>query len=382
MTKSSQFVRPCRQLLLWATVAVAITGSAMAQSAGTAKAAPASSDDSGYSTWDVTPFFGWQWFQAFQGQNDRSYTDKLKSGWLFGERFNADLTPMFSTEASLTLGSNRLLLRPFGQNDFASIPSKNIEVALHFVYHFQPRTAKTRLFVLAGPAIVWYQPGSTLGPNAIGNFVQPTFAPKRRDEPGITYGIGVKHYVSPLWGLRFDVGGRLNPAAHFNLPSSPQGPNSIYIPVKGVDSSLYASVGIILREHYIAPPPPPNPLISQALRVDVPTAPGGAVSITGAHDVCPGDDLRLSINASGFPNPTYQWRINGAPAAGATGASYSAPTATGTGSRAVTAVVTTGPSVGTSAPFATSAGHTYHLTAVEPVVWAWPVAGLQPISGW
>lgn len=381
MTKRSQFVRPGRQLLLWATVALAITGSAMAQTAKTDKPA-AGPDEGGYSTWDVTPFFGWQWFQAFQGTNDRNYTNKFQSGWLFGERFNADFTPKVSVEGSLTLGSNRLELRPFGQAGFVSIPTKNIQVALDLVYHFQPRTAKNRFFILAGPAGVWFLPGS----NATGNFVQPRFPMEKKVEPGITYGIGLKHYVSPAWGIRFDIGGRLNPAVHFGLPQNQNGPNSVYIPAKGANSSLYASIGVILRMHYIYPPPPPNPLVSQTLRVDVPAAPGGAVTITGAHDVCAGDDLRLSVNASGFPSPTYEWRVNGAAAGGATGATFIAPTATGTGSRSVTAVVTSGGSAGTSAPFSTMSGHTYHLTAEAQGLngrnasYQWMVNG-QPVAG-
>ena len=86
MTKRSQFARHCRQSMLWATVALAITGVAMAQSTGTAKPA---ADEGGYSTWDITPYFGWQWFQAFQGDNSRNYTDKFQSGWIFGEKFDA-----------------------------------------------------------------------------------------------------------------------------------------------------------------------------------------------------------------------------------------------------------------------------------------------------
>src|SRR5580704_3792370 len=90
MTKRSHFARRCRQLLLWATVTLAITGSAMAQSAGTAKPAAATSDDYGYSTWDLTPFVGWQWFQAYQGTNQRNYTNYFQNGLVFGERVNAD----------------------------------------------------------------------------------------------------------------------------------------------------------------------------------------------------------------------------------------------------------------------------------------------------
>jgi len=392
MTKRSQFVRPFRQVLLWSTVALvisgAITGSAMAQTTSASKPAAATSDDYGYSTWDVTPFFGWQWFQAFQGGNQRNYTDRFKSGWLFGERFNADVSPHIGVEAGLTLGSNRLELRPFGQTtSYASIPTKNIEISLHLVYHFQPRTAKNRFYILGGPAGVWYIPGSTLGPKAVGNFVQPTFPLEKKVEPGITYAVGLKHYVSPLWGLRFEVGGRLNPATHFGLPDSPNGPNSIYIPAKGANSSLYASIGVILRENYLYPPPPPNPLVSQTLRVDVPAATGGALTISGAQaTVCPGDDVRLSVNAAGFPNPTYQWMVNGTPAGGATGQTFNLPTAGGTGSRAVTVVASGNSSTGTSAPFSTMSGHTYHLTAEAAGLngrnasYQWIVNG-QPVAG-
>jgi hypothetical protein len=369
-----------------ATVALAITGSALAQTTGTAKTAATTTDDGGYSLWDVTPFVGWQWFQAFQGGNIRNYTDRFNSGWVFGERFNYDGSNHVSIEGSAMLGSNRFEVRPWTQTGFASFPTKNLTISADVVYHFQPRTATNRFFILAGPSGVWFIPGSTTGSNAIGNFVQPIGGVERKWEPGINYGIGLKHYINQYYGIRFDLGGRVNMATHFGLPANPTVANSIYVPADGSDSALYASIGVILREHYIAPPPPPNPLISQSLRVDVPPVPGGGAAITGAHDVCPGDDLRLSVNASGFPNPTYQWRINGAPAAGATGATFSAPTANGTGARSVTAVVTTGPSVGTSAPFATSPGHTYHLTAEaqglgnRPPSYQWMMNG-QPVSG-
>ena len=388
MTKMSQFAGRCRQLLFWGTVALAIGGtSALAQSAGTAKPASANtSDDYGYAKWDITPFVGWQWFQAFQGNNQRNYTDRFESGPIFGLHFGVDATSHVGLEASLMQGRNRLDLRPYGQTTFASIVTWNTTLSADLLYHFQPRTRNTRLFIFGGPAVVWYEPRGTGSSGAQGNFAQPQSQPQVKAEPAVNYGIGVKHYINDRYGLRFQVGGRLGPASHFGLPSAQSGPNSIYIPTGGKFSSLDVSLGLIIREGWVAPPPPPNPLVSQALRVDVPAGPGGAPSISGAHDVCPGDDLRLTINANGFPNPTYQWRINGAPAAGATGATFSAPTATGTGARAVTAVVSSGASVGTSAPFATSSGHTYHLTA-EPQglggrapAYQWMVNG-QPVAG-
>jgi outer membrane protein OmpA-like peptidoglycan-associated protein len=91
------------------------------------------------------------------------------------------------------------------------------------------------------------------------------------------------------------------------------------------------------------------------------------------------------VNAAGVANPTYTWMVNGSPAAGASGSTYSAST-TGAGNRSVTASIAGGTTVATSAPFATSAGHTYHLTA-EPqglgnrnASYQWMANG-QPVGG-
>src|SRR5580698_4904265 len=97
MTKRSQFVRPGRQFMLWATVALPVTGSAMAQSTGTAKAA---ADDGGYSTWELTPYFGLQSFQAPQGDNSRHYTVKFENGWVFGQKIDGDFSNHVSIEGS------------------------------------------------------------------------------------------------------------------------------------------------------------------------------------------------------------------------------------------------------------------------------------------
>lgn len=387
MTMRSKFVRSGRQFLLGATVALGLAGSALAQSASSAKPASTASDEGGYSKWDITPFFGWQWFQAYQGTNHRNYDAWLKNGWLFGEHFNFDFSNHASIEASLEIGSNRLYLHPFGQSGVpnVSIPSKNLQVPLDFVYHFQPRTSKNRLYVEGGPEAVWYFPGSTLGPAAVGNFVPPQFPLKKRVEPAVHYAVGFKHYISPLYGVRFEVGGHVGPRSHFNLPGGPTGPNTVYMTPGGNFSTLYFGVGVILREGYVYPPPPPNPLINQAMRVDLAAAPTTAPTISGGHDVCPGDDLRLSVT-SGFPNPTYSWQVGGQAAAGANTNTYSVPTNGGSGSRSVTAVVTPGPTVGTSAPFTTSPGHTYHLTVEAPnlgnrnATYQWTVNG-QPVAG-
>jgi len=80
----------------------------------------------------------------------------------------------------VTLGSNRVVFRPTGQTvPNVSIAGHNVQAAADLVYHFQPRTAKTRLFVLAGPAAVWYIPGG----DAHGNFARPVFGFKQRLNP-------------------------------------------------------------------------------------------------------------------------------------------------------------------------------------------------------
>ncbi len=388
MTKRSQFAWLGRRLLLSATAVLAITGSMFAQSANSGApkpAAPAATDDGGYSSWEFTPFFGWQWYQAFQGDNQRNYADYFKSGWLFGERVSSNFNSKMGVEGALSLGGNNLYLRPAGQQGVEKAGVFNFQVSLDLVYHFQPRTAKNRFFILAGPVGVWYKPHGTYSDVSATLFALPAPNLETKVEPGFNYGVGLKHYVNQKWGLRFDVGGRLTPAAHFGLPSGPLGPGGIYIPAKGYDSSIQATVGVIFREGWVAPPPPPNPLVTQSLRVDVPAAPTSAPTVTGAHDVCPGDDLRLAVNAAGFPSPTYTWQVNGSAAAGATGTSFSVPTATGTGSRSVTAVVHSS-AVATSSAFATAAGHTYHLTADVPALggrtaaYQWLVNG-EPVAG-
>ena len=389
MTKRSQFVRPGRQSMLWATVALAITGSALAQTTGTAAkpaAAAAATNDGGYSTWEITPYAGWQWFQAFQGDNSRNYTDKFQSGWVYGEKVDFDFSNHISIEGSVQLGRDILDLRPYTQNGFATFVTYNAQLALDLQYNFQPRTAKNRVYIMGGPAGTLFIPKNTTGSGVTGNFVQPEFAEKKEMLPGVNYAVGIKHYINEHYGLRFEVGGKINKAAHFGLPQNQEGPNTIYIPGGGKDSSLTATLGFIVREGYVAPPPPPNPLISQAIRVDIPAGPAGAApAISGAHNVCAGDDLRLSVNANGFTSPRYTWQVNGSTAAGASGATFNAPTSSGAGARTVTATIGGGTSVATSAPFTTSAGHTYHLTA-EPqglgnrtAAYQWMVNG-QPVA--
>ncbi|HYA18588.1 MAG TPA: hypothetical protein VEF06_14045, partial [Bryobacteraceae bacterium] len=90
-----------------------------------------------------------------------------------------------------------------------------------------------------------------------------------------------------------------------------------------------------------APPPPPAPKPVAAVAVS---------AITGAHDVCPGEPLRLSVTASGWlpdQTPVYQWYLNDKPVEGANGTFLVAPTDQ-SGTRYVKVTVSAGESSKTS----------------------------------
>ncbi len=384
MTISPRLARHSRQLLLCASIALAAGGSAFAQSSGSA-AKPAAVDEGGYSKWDISPFVGWQWFQMFQGSNLREH--QYEDGVVYGGKVSQDFSRYISLEEYLAEGHNRLDLKPYGNPGFMSISARNTQIAVDLVVHFSPRTAKVRPFFLVGPAYTWYTPGdiSSARQPPTGTFIPPSNTLVTRGEVGVNYGLGVKLNLNKKFGVRFDLRGMSTNAAHVGLPNAPGAPGSLWIK-KGTESSLMAQFGVIFRFAYVEPPPPPNPLINQTLRIDVPAAGGAGLAITGAHDVCPGDDLRLQVNASGFANPTYRWSVNGTAAAGATGAAFSVPTAGASGARAVTVAVGGATSTATSAPFSTEASHTYHLSAEaaglngRTASYQWMSNG-QPISG-
>ncbi|MDP9170144.1 MAG: hypothetical protein M3N54_05975, partial [Acidobacteriota bacterium] len=160
----------------------------------------------------------------------------------------------------------------------------------------------------------------------------------------LDYGIGMKVNLTPRFGVRFDLRGMRSATPHFGLPTAPAGPNYVYIPANGHESSLTAAVGFTFRFRYhyppapvvATPPPPPPPAPVANIQVG---------SITGAKDVCSGDSVRLEVTASGWlpdQTPSYQWMVNGSPVSGATSSSFSVPTADGSGARRVSVMVSAG----------------------------------------
>lgn len=338
-----------RRSLIGMAAAVAFVVPMSAQTANrTSTAAP----EEGYSLLDFGLFGGYQWFR-----DKKSSAHHFQDGAILGGRVSQEFSRFIGLEESFTVGFNDLELRPSaaagGTLNPVNVGVRNYQFAVTPVFHFAPRSSRFRPFLLVGPAFVAYDPGDR-------NLFLPTsFAPvpelKASIGPALVYGGGVKYNATRHLGLRFDIGGLWTQTPHFNFPSEPaRGISSVYIPRGGTEMAVRASVGIIFRTLYVEPPAPPAPPLP---KVEAPKPQITVGGITGARDVCAGDDLRLGVDASGWPTdqtPTYAWLVNGQPAEGGTGPNFSLPTQGRTGAQTVTVQVSAGGVSQTSQPVTVS----------------------------
>jgi outer membrane protein OmpA-like peptidoglycan-associated protein/opacity protein-like surface antigen len=353
MTKRFDHGASWRVATIAMAAALILTGSAAAQTS-----APASSKNAvpegGYSLLDLTVFGGYQWFQFGQGTD--AAVHKYNGSGVWGERLSEEIWRYIAIEEGVQIGYNRFDFQPSGSSTFSSASAGQTELYAAGVVHLKPRDAKFRPFVLVGPEYVWYRAPDIAhasigaGPGVNVAALGPV---SEQGRTALTYGIGLKINQSPRWAVRFDLRGIRSGSPHYGLPATPSGVGSVYLPSGYLhESALTASVGVTFRFRYrapivpeaphVAPPPPPEPKANVQV---------GA--ITGAHGVCAGDDIRLTVTASGWlPNqtPAYQWTINGAPAPGGTGASFSVPTAGSPGAKTIAVRVSAGDSSATSAP--------------------------------
>ncbi|MBI3217874.1 MAG: immunoglobulin domain-containing protein, partial [Bacteroidetes bacterium] len=86
------------------------------------------------------------------------------------------------------------------------------------------------------------------------------------------------------------------------------------------------------------------------------------LSVTGNQTVCAGASVTFTVNAGATTSPTYQWRFNTTPIAGATSSSYTIPTTT-TGDAGSYDVVVSG----VCTPSATSAASTLTINELPEV---------------
>lgn len=336
-----------RNILLALTAVVVAAGPALPQST------KPTNEDGEYSTWNIGDFFGTQWFQLYQGTANQNHL--LLTRPIFGVRATEDLGNYWGIEESFGTGFNRLALLPYGGSGYAEVSATNIQFAVHGLLYFTPRTAKFRPFVLFGPAGVDYRPGG-VGNLQVPPVGVPTVLPaslSSKLEPGFQYGIGFTVPINHRFLARFDLTGLYTPTPDWGLPAGPTGLGTLFIPNTGRGENAWQfTTEIAWRGGWheppapvaAAPPPPPPPPAPPQLQVS---------AISGGRDVCPGDNIQLSVTASGGPAGAtmgYQWSVNNAPAAGGTGPTFNLPTTTGSGPKAVRVTVTAGGMTATSGP--------------------------------
>ena len=319
---------------------------AMAQSVNAAKGI----DTSGYSTLDISAFFGSQWFQFAQGSTIRPL--KLLAAPTVGFRFNEDIWKYVGIEESADVAFNKIALLPAGFNARATLPQQDYTISAVGVLNFTPRGSNFRPFIVLGPGATWYFPERWPHMSAPPGVILPAIQyPKMSLEPGIVYGVGIKMQITKKLAVRTEVRGNWTLQPHFGLPSYPYaGTGSLYIPSHGTASGLALETSIVYSLRYHEPPPPPAPAPPPP---PPPPPPAVTVSaISGAHDVCPGDNLPLRVTVGGGAStPSIQWNINGRPAPGGTSSTFDLPTTEGgPGNRSVTVTATSGSDTKTSAP--------------------------------
>lgn len=329
----------------------ALTVPVFAQATSSNTATPAKDKGEGeYSLVDVGAFGGWQWFQVYQGTSNA--VEKLESGIYVGGRVTENLARYFSLEQFFAFANNRADLQPAGNSLYATVPEHNETVGLLAEFYFTPRDAKVRPYLFIGPGYLRYGPGSasSINPPSSGPFTAASL--QATDSAAFLYGLGIKMNVAKRVAIRADLTGKLGREAHFALPTGPTFPGDLYVPKKNGASALAVSLGVDFRTRLheppvaAAPPPPPAPAPAPvpALRVR---------AITGAHDVCAGDDITLSSGATGgAPGSTimYQWMVNGQNVPNANGTTFNLPTAGSPGSKTITLRATEGNMNATSDP--------------------------------
>ena len=101
-----------------------------------------------YSSWNISPFFGTQWFQFAQGKTIRPLT--FDPGITFGVRVSEDLSRYFGLEEGAAMGFNRANFKPYGLplGNVATLSSQNYQLSTLGVLNFRPRDKNVRPFIV------------------------------------------------------------------------------------------------------------------------------------------------------------------------------------------------------------------------------------------
>jgi outer membrane protein OmpA-like peptidoglycan-associated protein len=347
--------------LKWRDAFIVIAASFAAAVPGLAQNTPSpkSTSQAGeYAIYEVNPFAGYQWYQIYAGNGTR--VSELQPGLVLGVRVTEDLWKYIGLEQSFTAGLNDLRLRPFGLQQTVEAEARNYTFAINPVFHFRPRQSKFRPFLTAGPAITWYVPDAQPKLASPTSVLRPITDLGTRYGPAVIYGGGIKYNATRRVGLRFDVRGLWTQGRYFGLPDSPGAPPTtgiLYSPNHNTEHAISVTGGVVFRFGHrtdeVAAPPAPAPAAPAPAPAPKPRADIRISGVSGARGVCPGENVRLEVAASGWlpeQTPSYQWMVNGQPVSGATGSSFSVPTAGARGVQTVTVRVSVPESSKTSDP--------------------------------
>jgi outer membrane protein OmpA-like peptidoglycan-associated protein len=348
-TRSKSNLSNSRIILLTVLAALVIAGPAFSQNAV---------PERGYSTVDLTLFFGPQWYQIYQGSGG-SGQHFLEPRPVVGERLTFNPLNYVGFEGSFALGFNRLALLPAGAQQYAEISARNTQFSYDTLFYFTRRDALFRPYVLIGAGATDYAASGPLkytGP-LFGAGAPPLLPATFNNQwtGNLVYGIGVQANINRHIGFRFDLrGDKTGSVATFGLPDPllPAPAGTVYIARGHGESSLAYTTGIVFRFGYHEPPapyvPPPPPPPPPPARVNISLS-----AIQGAQaNVCPGDNVRLTVTPSGIPgggSPTYQWSVNNQNAPGGNGPAFNLNTTT-SGAKAVRVTVTAGGATASSGP--------------------------------
>lgn len=349
-SKSNPF--QSRTILLTVFAALVTAGTALPQSSSSSGNAVKDPPEGGYSLVDLSVFFGTQWYQIYQGSGG-SGQHFFEARPVVGERVTENWSRYVGLEESFTLGFNRLAILPAGGINYVTEGSRNIEYSVVGVFNLLPRDRKFRPYAVLGPAGVTYFASGTVNQPNVGAIPLLPTTFKTETYGALAYGVGATAYINRRIGFQYDLRGYWTPkTADFGLSNVPYGTGSLYIAHVHGESSLQLTTGIIFRFGYHEPPPPPAPAPPPPPPPPAPRANVQAGPIQGARDVCPGDNLRLTVTASGWlpdQTPGYQWSVNNQNVAGGTGAAFNLDTTT-SGNKAIRVTVSVPGSQATSGP--------------------------------
>jgi outer membrane protein OmpA-like peptidoglycan-associated protein len=238
--------------------------------------------------------------------------DSFAPGGAAGIRADQDFWKYVGVEEAWTVYAvNNLRLvsvqpYPTQVNGFGA---RNGQVFIGPLFYLTPRGTRVRPFFTVGPALQYWWPTSDAHAQGLAGAAYGNPNLERRTGAALGFGGGVKFHLTERVSFRTDARGTWTTNPHFNVTAMPGGPGSVYIPQKGSQLGLQASIGLDWSWHKNevapppAPPPPPPP----------PPAPGAInVSLSASPaSVCPGESVQVTATTNAPDSASYQWTING-----------------------------------------------------------------------